>query len=74
MLMSFHNVKQSSFLLHCFLRFFKGDIDFNLVFSNRQSELPTNEDEASRGAGAQSVTVNRLVVGLIPTRGNKIFI
>ena len=30
--------------------------------------------EASRGAGEQSVTVNRLVVGLIPTRGNEIFI
>ena len=29
--------------------------------------------EASRSAGAQNVTVNRLVVGLIPTRGNKIF-
>ena len=30
--------------------------------------------EASRGAGAQSVTVNRLVVGSIPTRGDEIFI
>ena len=29
--------------------------------------------EASRGAGAQSVTVNRLVVGSIPTRGDEIF-
>ena len=29
--------------------------------------------EASRGAGAQSVTVNRLVVGSIPTRGHEIF-
>ena len=30
--------------------------------------------EASRGAGAQSVPVNRLVVGSIPTRGDEIFI
>ena len=29
--------------------------------------------EAGRGAAAQSVTVNRLVVGSIPTRGNEIF-
>ena len=29
--------------------------------------------EASRGAGPQSVTVNRLVVGSIPTRGYEIF-
>ena len=29
---------------------------------------------ASRGAGAQSVPVNRLVVGSIPTRGDEIFI
>ena len=30
--------------------------------------------EASRGAGAQSVSVNRLVVGVIPTRGDDIYI
>ena len=30
--------------------------------------------EASRGAGLQSVPVNRLVVGSIPTRGDEIFI
>ena len=29
--------------------------------------------EASRGPAAQSVTVNRLVVGSIPTRGDEIF-
>ena len=29
--------------------------------------------EASRGPGAQSVTVNATNVGLIPTRGNEIF-
>ena len=29
--------------------------------------------EGIRGAGAQSVTVNRLVVGSIPTRGDEIF-
>ena len=29
--------------------------------------------EANHGAGAQSVTVNRLVVGWIPTRGHEIF-
>ena len=29
--------------------------------------------EASRGAGAQSVTLNRLVVGSVPTRGDEIF-
>ena len=29
--------------------------------------------EASRGAGAQSVTVNRLVVGPIATGGDEIF-
>ena len=29
--------------------------------------------EASRRAGAQSVTANRLVLGSIPTRGDKIF-
>ena len=29
--------------------------------------------EATRGARAQSVTVNRLVVGSIPTRGDEIF-
>ena len=33
-----------------------------------------DEAETSRGAGAQSMTVNRLVVGSIPTGGNKIFI
>ena len=33
-----------------------------------------NDDiEASRGAAAQSVTVNRLVVGSIPTRGDEMF-
>ena len=31
-------------------------------------------NKASRGAGAQSVPVNRLVVGSIPTRGEEIFI
>ena len=30
--------------------------------------------EANRGAGAQSLPVNRLVVGSIPTRGEEIFI
>ena len=30
--------------------------------------------EASRGAGAQRVPVNRLFLGSIPTRGNEIFI
>ena len=30
--------------------------------------------EASRGAGAQSVPVNRPIVGSIPTRGDEIFI
>ena len=30
--------------------------------------------EASRGAGAESVPVNRLVVGSNPTRGDEIFI
>ena len=29
--------------------------------------------EANRSAGAQSVTVNRLAVGSIPTRGIEIF-
>ena len=29
--------------------------------------------EASRSAGAQSVTVNLLIVGSIPTRGDEIF-
>ena len=33
-----------------------------------------NHIVASRSAGAQSVPVNRLVVGSIPTRGNEIFI
>ena len=37
---------------------------FVLVFSFRI---------ASRGAGAQSVPVSRLVVGSIPTRGDEIF-
>ena len=30
--------------------------------------------EASRGADAESVPVNRMVVGSIPTRGDEIFI
>ena len=30
--------------------------------------------KASRGAGAQNVPVNRLVLGSIPTRGDEIFI
>ena len=29
--------------------------------------------EGNRGAGAQCVTVNRLVVGEIPSRGDEIF-
>ena len=36
--------------------------------------LQYRDIEASRGAGAQSVPVDRLVVGSIPTRGNEIFI
>ena len=31
------------------------------------------DKSASRGAGAQNVTVNRLVVGSMPTRGDEIF-
>ena len=37
-------------------------------------EEPNMPFKASRGAGAQSVPVNRLVVGSIPTRGDEIFI
>ena len=38
------------------------------------SFIPTNTLSLSGGAGAQSVPVNRLVVGSIPTRGDEIFI
>ena len=31
------------------------------------------KEEASRGAATQGVTVSRLVVGSIPTRGDEIF-
>ena len=34
---------------------------------------PLGQFEASRGAVAQNVTADRLVVGSIPTRGNEIF-
>ena len=40
---------------------------FNLLLVSKRQE------EASRGAGAQSVTVSRLVVSSIPTRGDEIF-
>ena len=57
-------------------------IRFSLfVRINQQSELLVScfknkviKEEASRGAGAQSVPVNRLAVGSIPNRGNEIFI
>ena len=33
----------------------------------------SNKTEASRGAGAQGVPVNRLVLGSVPTQGDEIF-
>ena len=53
-----------TFTLLCRIVFKSDDIDFNYI----QQII-----EASRGAVAQSVTVNRLVVGSIPTRRDEIF-
>ena len=50
-------------------------VNAGLSFWNQSEEMKivvnNNSFEASRGAEAQSVTVNRLVVGSIPTRGMK---
>ena len=48
-------------------------VKLNKTELNKITHIRTHIFEVSRDAEAQNVTVNRLIVGSIPTRGDEIF-